>query len=283
MTSHPYAQVPLTLISGVGRSGTTAVRESLGLHPDLHSTERENNIIYDVLDAAHRNCTAPSRRFSMRVDDAAYDAAFRELLLTILWPRPRDLLPARLLAFSDITPDRADYLIRLFPGAKILYVVRNGIEVVSSRMRHHGFNQQPFETSAVIWSQAMDIARWGEARADFFLVRHEHLIAPGGPQRATAAICDFLGIPFHDACARNLQTRNYHPTPEIVTHIAAAPPSLHTRAQRWKDWLPEQVNFFAHRCSAAMEYFGYDRPWIRSAPSQAIESKPVGLPAQEAA
>ena len=49
---HPYESVPLIVISGVGRSGTTALRESLGLHPDVHSTGRENNIIYDVADTA---------------------------------------------------------------------------------------------------------------------------------------------------------------------------------------------------------------------------------------
>lgn len=260
---HPYEQVPLALISGVGRSGTTAIRESLGLHPDVHSTERENNIIYDVLDAALRNCTMPSRRYAMRVSDDAYDAAFRRLLLSLLWPSARTPSPARLLAFSALTVDRAEYLVRLFPGVRIIYIVRNGIEVIASRMRHHGFRHEPFGSHAAEWSRCVDIARWGEGREDFLLLRHEEVIAPGGPEGQTARICDFLGIPFSDACAKNLGRTTYHPTPELKPGGAAAP--LTTRSERWRDWSPDELEQFDAICSDAMRFFGYERPWENGA------------------
>jgi hypothetical protein len=255
---HGYSSVPLVLISGVGRSGTTALRESLGLHPDVHSTERENNIIYDLLDVAHRNCTAQSRRYAMRVSDADYDAAFSRLVLSLLWPTPREPAPSRLLAFSDLTPDRAGYLVRLFPGVRIVYVVRNGIEVVASRMRYDGFKHQPFDAHAGVWSRAMQMAQWGEQRDDFLLVRHENLIADTGPEDETARICRFLALPYAEACARNLREKEYHPTPE---RKAAAPALLARRSQRWRDWSPDELDVFDATCSEAMDYFGYERPW----------------------
>ncbi len=264
-TDHPYANVPLVLISGVGRSGTTALRESIGLHPEIHSSERENNIIYDVLDTALRNCTVQSRRYAMRVTDDEYDGAFRRLLLSLLWPAPRACATSRLLAFSDLTPERADYLVRLFPGVRIIYVVRNGIEVIASRMRYDGFRHQPFDTHAAVWSLAQHMARWGQDRADFQLIRHENVIAEGGPERETGRICDFLEIPFAPGCAENLRRRNYHPTPELKPGAGSAP--LASRAQRWRDWSEEQLGIFESKCADAMSYFGYERPWTADGPA----------------
>lgn len=258
----PYSGVPLVLISGVGRSGTTALRESLGLHPDVHSTERENNIIYDLLDVAHRNCTAQSRRYAMRVSDIDYDAAFRRLVRSLLWPAARTPAPQRLLAFSDLTPDRADYLVRLFRGVRIVYVVRNGIEVVASRMRYEGFRHQPFDTHAVVWSRAMEMARWGEGREDFLVVRHENLIAGAGPEDETARICSFLGLSYAAACANNLRQKEYHPTPELKARAHVAP--LADRSRRWRDWSPKELEVFDATCAEAMDYFGYERPWRSS-------------------
>lgn len=258
MAMHPYSGVPLILISGVGRSGTTALRESLGLHPGIHSTERENNIIYDMLDAAKRNCTSPSRRYAMRVTDGAYDAAFRGLLLSLLWPAARAKRPAALLAFSDLTPSRADYLVRLFPGVRIVYGVRNGIEVVASRLRFHGFAGMSFEANGSVWSGAMRMASWGEGRRDFRVVRHERLIDPEGLSEEVRELFEFLGLSEHAACEENLRTKTYHPTPD---YDGGATSALNERAERWRDWSEEELGVFTEVCGPAMEYFGYPMPW----------------------
>ncbi len=261
---HPYSNTPLVLITGVGRSGTTAVRESLGQHPDLHYTGRENNIIFDVLDTALRNCTMPSRRFAMRVDEETYDAAFRQLLLKLLWPGPRPEGCRRLLAYSGLRPELAEYLGRVFPGVRIIQVVRNGIEVVASRMRYAGFAQQPFEHQAAVWNETMHLARWGNDHDDFLLVRHEQLIATDGPQTEMARICQFLGLPEVSICAENLQQRDYHPTSDDESVTQMAPRG--DRAERWRTWTAEQRAIFDMTCGTAMDYFGYQRPWHLASP-----------------
>lgn len=254
---HPYVNVPLTLLSGVGRSGTTALRESLGKHPDVHSTERENNIICDLMDTAWRNRTLPARRYGMRVDDATYDRLFRDLTLSLLWPRARSKTPSRLLAFSNITPHAGEYLAGLFPGLKIVYIVRNGIEVIASRMRFESFRSRPVDDHSIAWSQSATLAKWGAARSDFLLVRHERLIAEGGPAAEVERILGFLSLP---PCAANLSGTTYHPTPEKLTE-ATAPKPLSTRSERWKDWSLDQLTIFDRIAGHAMEYFGYERPW----------------------
>lgn len=263
---HPYTNIPLTLLTGVGRSGTTALRESLGRHPDLHSTERENNILYDLLGVAQRNAASPSRRYAMRVDDRGFALAFQQLVLSLLWPSVREHPPARLFAFSNLTPELAAYLTSVFPASRIMLIVRNGIEVVASRMRFESFRHLPFESHAAVWQCTAELARWGEGRPDFLLLRHERFIAPGGASGELSRISEFLGLPDHPACAETLAGTTYHPTSDPAATLAtpASGDSIHLRRERWRLWSSAQVQTFTQTCAGAMRYFGYELPWNSS-------------------
>lgn len=267
--SHPYDHVPLTVLSGVGRSGTTIVREALSRHPDLDSTNLENNMLLDVLEAAHRNCTIPARRHAMRVADKVYDAHFRSLVLRLLWPRPRHECdrPTRLLAYSNLMPDAADYLVRLFHNVRIIYIVRNGIEVISSRMRFEHFRHKEVESHCSTWCGAHDMARWGEGRREFLMVRHEWLAERNGPDRMMGAILPFLGLRDHAPCVEAFGEGLIHPTSD--RHAAAieaknVQDALRERAKRWRSWSDEERAAFTSRCAKAMAYFGYEVPWDTS-------------------
>lgn len=260
MSNHPYEGIPLLLLSGVGRSGTAAVREALGRHPQIDSTGRENNILYDVLDAAARNCTASSRRFAMRVDDATYDACFRRLVLDLLWPAPRAAPPRRLLAFTALTPDRADYARRVFKDARIIFLVRNGIEVVSSRLRHPSFADHPFAWHCDCWSESAQLARWGESHRDFLLIRHESLLRPGSLARTLQQVWSLAGLAPEPACADHLLGVCHHPTGDAAGTASPAQ-LLRNRRDRWRDWTGGRRRIFTERCGDAMRYFGYPIPW----------------------
>lgn len=264
--AHPYDHVPLTVLSGVGRSGTTIVREALSRHPDLDSTNLENNIILDLLEAAARNCTIPARRHAMRVQDKVYDAHFRSLVLRLLWPRPSldTKKPERLLAYSNLNPFAADYLLRLFPTVRIVYIVRNGIEVVSSRMRFESFKHRDAAAHSETWRLSHDMARWGAERREFLLVRHEWLAERGGPERMMRAILPFLGLREHAPCVEAFGEGLIHPTSDrgdSMIEAKGVADALRSRAERWRSWSDEEREAFESRCGEAMAYFGYEVPW----------------------
>lgn len=237
--THAYEGIPPVILSGVGRSGTTAVREALGRHGQVHSTGTENNILYELLHAAAANCTVASRRYAMQVDNAGYDAAFRRLVLELLWPRPRSEHPQRLLAFTALSPTRADYLCRLFPGAQILYLVRNGIEVVTSRQRYASFAERPFREHCAVWALAVKMIDWGRHRDDFTLIRHEQL------PEAIDGLWPRLGLAPDPAPARYLRENRPHPTgPDDAPR-----------------WTPRQREVFTEVCGGTMASLGYPIPW----------------------
>jgi len=262
ITAHPYEGLPVIVVSGVGRSGTTVLRHCLSAHPDLHSTDSENNVIYDVLETARHNCTYPSRRGTMRVAPPAYDRQWRLLLLNLLWPEPRRgrYRPRKLLAASDLLPERAEYLYRVFPGVRIIYIVRNGIAVVSSRMAHPNFRQNPFEEHCRRWAAARDMALWGASRSGFVLFRQEDALDSADAERACRRMLEQLDLTFCRECLRTLTQNRYHPT-VLGEESREEAEDLAQRSERWRLWSDEQREEFADICREAMRYFEYTIPW----------------------
>lgn len=279
---HPYEHLPLLVTTGVGRSGTTALRNAIERHPAIRGTDRENNIAYDLLEAARVNCMMPSRVHAMRVTPARYDEIFRRTLLELLWPTAGcapNVEAAKasetggqsgdvraLHMFTALTPERAAYLRRLFPvgRVKLIHIVRNGIEVVSSRIRFDGFKSQGFEGQCRVWAE--DAAMWREAlkRSDALIVRHERLRtdAPGVLSEVWK-LAGFTGNAAHCQQAIDLlEGKIYHPTPEEPG--AAANTELEHRASRWQGWTSEERAIFERHCGDAMRELGYPMPWIES-------------------
>lgn len=259
---HPYAAVPPLILSGVGRSGTTALRMSLGSHPDIIYNRSENNIVMDLLETGLHNCTYPSRKNSMQMSQHRYDKAFRNLLLNVLYPRPpfAVTLPKRWMATTDINPRLVGYLRELFPDVRLIYLVRNGIEVVSSRMVFEGFKDRPFAWQCEVWARAEEMARWGVEQDYFYLIRHESLLDRESISRVLAGLWSWLGLKNDPRCAEALATDSYHPT--IFTGEATGDAkNLNRRKARWDFWSDEQRDIFVNTCSSAMTYLGYDIPW----------------------
>lgn len=259
---HPYASVPPLIVSGVGRSGTTVLRMSLGAHPEIAYNWAENNIVMDILETALHNCTFPSRKSSMQMSQNKYDRTFRNLLLHLLYPRPSLAIipPKRWMASTDINPRLVGYLRQLFPNIRLIYLVRNGIEVVSSRMVFEGFKDRPFEWQCEVWARSVDIARWGSEQDFFYLLRHESLLNPESTVHTLSELWSWLGLNNEPRCADVLQTHSYHPT-TFPGEEPASKESLHKRKSRWEYWNEKQREIFTKQCAPAMLYFGYEIPW----------------------
>lgn len=269
---HPYAKLPLVLLTGVGRSGTTALRSAMALHPELDSTACENNIICDVLVAARRNCTVPSRRHAMRVSQQRYDELFRGVLLDLLWPSPRHgaALPRAIAAFSGLPAAEAEYVRQVFPGVRFLHLVRNGIEVVASRMKFESFAQAPFESHCDVWAANLGmldygLGRSGAGRADYMLVRHEHLLDAEEAPRVMSDIWRFTGLAPCAAATEHLLSTVYHPTDAGAAVKATGKSAAEVgadRKERWREWTLGQRMEFEKRCGEGMRRLGYEIPWL---------------------
>ena len=267
---HPYERTKVLFVSGPPRSGTTALRNSIAAHRCVYSTNRESNVVNDVLCAALRNCTLPDRKGNMVVSQHQYDGVFRRALLQLLWPQAWDRpgAPRALSTYTHLEPHSAEYLAKVFPRARIVYIVRNGIETVASAAAFESFSLLPFEVLCRRWAMALKMAQWGEGRDNFNLVRHEHLRDAARAESTVRAMLQWAELGYDEQCLDVLRSTRYHPT-----HMAGESPddaqNLNRRAQRWRHWSPQQRETFVEICRPAMEHFGYDIPWTDGATTEA--------------
>lgn len=259
-------------IGGVGRSGTTALRKSLGLHPALDYNGQENNILSDVIHAARVNCTLPDRQTAMVVNQSEYDRIFERALNELLWrERAQKANQIRTAAF-DPWPGFLEYLFQVFPNSKMLYLVRNGIEVVASRQLFEPFQVSPFEKHCEIWFRAHKVVRWGQDKPQQFrLVRHEWLGDADKLRQVLFELYEWLGIAWHDAPLQNLLAERYHPT----HHPQETADTPEARAERWKFWTDAERASFETICGDAMRGFGYSIPWRSTSKRASAPTDPI--------
>ena len=264
MTKHLF-------LCAVGRSGTTVFRTGLGQHPDVYYNGKENNVVQEILNVAHRNCTMKSRKVSMVVDQERYDAIFRQTIESLIWPDQN--LQGRPLRLAAINPGGGDldYLQSLFPSSKLIGLVRNGIEVVSSRMAFDSFADSPFESHCEVWNRSIAVAKWGAENPDLFhLFRQEWFYQPDVLKDQLDRAFGWLDVRPSELVFNHINQTLRHPT-DSVAEIDAQKFAEATDDQkkkyflskrdRWKSWSETQRRTFADICGAGMEQLGYVIPW----------------------
>jgi hypothetical protein len=159
--------------------------------------------------------------------------------------------------------EAAEFAAAALPGIHFANIVRNGIEVVASRMVHRVLGQHSFEEQCLAWAASVDMARWGKPRNDFTLIRHEQLLDRGGCQQAMQLLQRHAGLPESDSIASYLLSE-YRNQTTYESETADQAANLSRRGERWHVWTSVQRSIFEDICGTAMRYFGYRIPWQES-------------------
>lgn len=261
---HPFIDLPLLLVSGQARSGTTVLTKALGAHPQVFSNLKESNYLVDLTWSIQRACTMETRRRQLLVSETEFTESFREALWQVLFPTELWKSPAPPLAvstFSAMRSEVAEFLIKFIPQTRIINIVRNGVEVVASRLAHEHIGKRTFEEHCVAWAAAMDMITWGESKEQFFLIRQEDFLLPEQTQTLFADLFRNLGLGEDSASADFVAagiintTRNENDTDATVANLT-------TRRDRWKCWSSLQRQTFERICKIPMFQLGYEIPWL---------------------
>ncbi len=269
MGNPPFAEPQYLFQAAVGRSGSTILRRSIGLHPDIYYNGAENNLIQDVAEVAQRNCTRPSRVIAMQVDQPTYDAQFRRLICELTWP-DQELAAARPIRFAAINPSAAnlDYLCQIFPNSKIVCLVRNGLEVVCSRMKYQSFRDLEFQSHCQTWNRCGDMLDWGQRNPDrFFLFRHEWTYDSTLVEQKLNELFHWSGTRGCPAVANNIRdVIDCMPTTAVPKAFAEMSDLekrsyFQAKANRCHHWTESQRQQFTEICGELMDRLGYEIPF----------------------
>jgi len=200
-------------VGGVPRSGTTLLRVILDTHPDIHcGTELRAVDALAALWNACRDSVRPPLSEAYALPDPTLRPAFARLIMAFLrpaWdasgkPRVAEKTPWNLLVFPQLR--------ELFPDSALVHVIRDGRDVVASRLeidrREAGAGE--LDTAgrarerALEWVAAMQLRRRmladpGLAPA-YYELRYESLVRDA---RATLVpLFEFVGVAFDDRVLR---------------------------------------------------------------------------------
>ncbi|GAA5510328.1 hypothetical protein Rcae01_05836 [Novipirellula caenicola] len=261
-SEHPFLDSPLILASGVGRSGTTVLRHCLAAHPKVASYNHECNYIHHLMRAANLHMEEVGD--SVPVGRREFWRMHRRTLLDLYWPTANWRTPEEYSAistYSMLDPRSAIGLKEAFPRLAICYIIRNGIEVISSYQSFRGFKEMTFEDVCKLWALRQDMLQYQSSRPHIFLCRYEWLIrdTPKFKQTLESAF-QSIGLEFNQACLAPLSKR-FHPT-RFAGESRHAAKDPKQRSQRWKLWSDEQRETFVRICGEAMTHHQYEIPWL---------------------
>ena len=258
-------------LSGVGRSGTTALRRSLGLHEQVYYNGLENNAVQDLIEVAMRNCTLPTRKRCMAIGQREYNLLFRNLIHKLIWPE--DERSDRPVYMAAINPqaNQLDYMRQVFPGCKFVSLVRNGIEVVSSRMKYPSFAAASFSAHCQVWNRSAEVHRWASCNPeDCLILRHEWFYQPQRMNQWMLKLSNMLGIEYSPLPEQAILQSLQHPTSSRMpmgpadfanSTIQDKKRYFQSKRERWRSWTNQQRQRFTDLCAAPMRQLGYELPW----------------------
>lgn len=186
---------------GFPRSGTTVLEQALASHGDIRTME-EVDCLGDT-----------AGEYFYAQDGMERFAALGETDLASLreeyWSRvSASGAKTDRGAFIDKMPLNSVHqglIARLFPGAKILFALRDPRDVILSCFRRrlvmsaHMFELSRFEGAAAFYDAVMTLAQVYRERLALptLDIRHEDMVADFDGQMRR--VCDFIGVPFDDA------------------------------------------------------------------------------------
>jgi hypothetical protein len=150
-------------------------------------------------------------------------------------------------------------LLKLYPGAKFVYIVRNGIDVVHSRTRFHGFKDVDFETHCRAWAWSVGAYGYLADSEAGVMVRHERLVAD--PTSFFQALFEALDLDPHPGPAGFVQSTMLHPLDGPTESGADVKQRFDQRVAGHTNWTQEQRACFLEIAGDAMAQVGYEIPF----------------------
>lgn len=271
-------RTPPFFVVGAQRSGTTLLRLMLNAHPDL-CVPYETNFLYflDRLDTYGPLALKANREVLLK-DMAAYSFIRKGKLIDDVDRIAK--LPCNSFAdlidnvfssyaaargkavWGDKTPSfvtEIDNLWGLFPGCKIIHIVRDGRDVALSLSGvEWGSSHIPHVAEDWKWKTLIGHKTGRVLQDNYLFVRYEDLILD--THSILGRICQFLGIPFDVAMERHYEDAEENmPAEAIKWHGSSVEPPDPDKVYQWKDRMrPSDRIIFDSIAGGALETFGYE-------------------------
>ena len=262
-------------IVGAGRSGTSILLQSLGKHPSIHSFPGEAPFITSIggnaslFDPDLNKDNVDYYLDSLKIDiDYLYNLLGKlgietaggkyyglTNILRSYWNNKSLKIKSHWCSKTAPTQKVANGLLNVYPDAKFIYIMRNGIDVVHSRTKFHGFCNNEFQHHCQAWSNSITKYRYLSGHTRALCVRHESLLSD--PIAFFNEIFDFLNLEYCNKCTEYVSNTLVHSLDKHTQSDINALERIKSRESPFNTWTTEQKNLFLSICGEAMDEMNY--------------------------
>lgn len=260
------SELELLVVNGVGRSGTSALTQALGTRPDVANPGiGEAPFLYFFIDfLISYEDLHPHRKYHLACYTLPRDelqALFRSTLFQSgAGVEPPSVNINSKFVVAKTIPDASNItkFREIFPGLRLFYLVRNGIEVVASSVKFFRDPSMDFEHACRNWTREI-IAHQPLFRSDFCaVIRHEELIRD--PAKVFSAAFERLKLPDDPSPAKFISKRLVNSSFGEQRDSIDVTRVFNSRQSPWALWSGRERTIFVDLCGSTMELLGYSLP-----------------------
>ncbi|GAA2550335.1 sulfotransferase [Winogradskya consettensis] len=152
-----------------------------------------------------------------------------------------------------------DIMLRLFPDAQFVNIVRDGRDCVAS-LKEMSWHRKDIYATVAAWSRAVDDARRAARRlnsSQWFELRYEDLVAD--PHGRLTELCEYLGEDYHPAMAQPSAVAQVAVPTFKTWHARTHTPVTTQRVRSWQSRLTaEEIALCEAALGSRLEANGYE-------------------------
>jgi hypothetical protein len=269
---------PVFIVS-CGRSGSTALCLALRVHPSLLVAAAEGPAINSLGALAYDYGLGSHARYfqsASRLEPEETRRQIRRMCYTSVFGVGLGLSydPRRLGIKESVyqrgrriqrwgakvfpTQQSAQGLRWLYPGAKFIYIFRNGIDVVQSMSKFGNFSTLSFEERCRFWSDRADTYEFLRTWDDVCVIRFEDFLEDN--ESVLKSIYRYLGLVDSQAPSEFASSRLIHPL-DSPTAMQNPKETIAARGSSFETWSGDERKAFKDICGGAMRMLGYEIPF----------------------
>lgn len=270
-----FIQHPIFIVGG-SRSGTIVLLKAMGSHGEILSTPSENPFITDIGGMVHalEYCSESEQKYYQQTLRVQHEYIYNDLrrlaietsfgshfgmksLIKHLTQGKTNILRKGYWCTKTFPSENvAKGLLKLYPDAKFLWILRNGVNVVYSRCRFPAFRDLAFEEHCRHWADLIKRFVYLKELPGSAVVRQEELL--DDPDQVFRRIFDVFGIGYDAKPAEYALTHHVHPlSDESTIKGVDIKKTIAKRQPAYMEWSTDQRNIFKKICSESMHIAGY--------------------------
>lgn len=275
--SRKYLHRPVFIVGG-SRSGTIVLLKAIGMHREILPAPTEDPFIADVgnfmkeIDSFSdhkKNYYSRTIRISQQyikrgLQRLSLESAMgpnygiRHLLGHAVKEKRYNIFRLRFWCTKTFpNKDVAKGLLSIFPQAKFIWILRNGVNVVHSRTLFPEFRELPFEKQCQHWANIISSFEYLRTLPEAVVIHQEDLL--DDPAAVFRKIFDHLGLEDDGESTKYALTHHVHPLDNCSTSTSVdIKKTIAERPPAYQGWSETQRQQFKDICGHAMQLAGYE-------------------------